>query len=84
MYKYHPNPHSLSPGSVRLHARNYGIVSKSTAVIACPSEKPGGGGTGQGIRIAKDLNIPVFTCLPKDDRDKALSVLKEFEVFLSG
>ncbi|HEY8531123.1 MAG TPA: hypothetical protein VIL08_02635 [Limnochorda sp.] len=64
--KYHPNPAALSPGVFRLMARNYGIVEGAKAVIALPKRRrlPNGqeslGGTGQGIRIAKALGIPVF------------------------
>lgn len=55
VFKYHPNASNLGPGGIKLHARNYGIVVNSVAVLAFPSSKPGGGGTGQGIRIAKAL-----------------------------
>ncbi len=58
--KYHPMGGNLSQGVFKLMARNYGIVVDSDVVVALPSAKPGGGGTGQGIRIALALNIPLF------------------------
>lgn len=57
--KYHPAAHKLSNGAFALHARNFGIVSGCDWVIAFPDET-GGGGTGQGIRIAEGLKIPVI------------------------
>lgn len=57
--QYHPAPGRLTQSMRRLHARNYGIVASRTAVLALPG--PGGaGGTGQGIRIAKGLSLPLF------------------------
>jgi len=58
--RYHPHGSNLSGGALALHARNFGIVEGTKAVVALPSNKPGGGGTGQGMRIAKDLGIPLF------------------------
>lgn len=59
VFRYHPAPDNLSQGVLKLHARNYGIVAWAVKVIAAPSKKPGGGGTGQGMRIAEGLNIPL-------------------------
>lgn len=56
---YHPAPERLSKASISLMARNYGIVEHANLVVAFPNEK-GEGGTGQGIRIAKALGIPVI------------------------
>ena len=58
--KYHPAPEKLTRGMERLHASNYDIVHGSDIVIACPSNRPGGGGTGQGMRIAKGEGIPLI------------------------
>lgn len=55
--EFHPAPDRLSQGAMKLHARNYGIVRWADMVIACPSAKAGGGGTGQGIRLANSLNL---------------------------
>ncbi|AWD92998.1 DprA-like protein [Bacillus phage vB_BceM-HSE3] len=56
--KYHPNPTKLRKGGKLLHARNFGIIKDTTKVYACPSPK--GGGTAQGMRIAKDAGIPLI------------------------
>lgn len=57
--RYHPCPGRLSRGAFALHARNFGIVAGTKAVIALPGPD-GAGGTGQGIRIARDVGIPVI------------------------
>jgi len=57
--QYHPAASRLKPGARSLHARNYGILEHADLVIAFPGED-GGGGTGQGIRIAQGLRIPVM------------------------
>jgi len=57
--RLHPAADKLSQGMVKLHARNYGIILFAAKVIAAPSSKPGGGGTGQGIRIAEELLLPL-------------------------
>jgi len=56
--KLHPAASRLSSGAFSLHARNYGIVKDTKVVIAFPNES-GEGGTGQGIRIARHLKVPV-------------------------
>jgi hypothetical protein len=51
-------------------ARNYGIIYKADKVIALLNHsKPGGGGTGQGVRIANFLNIPVLDLNGKSYND---------------
>lgn len=62
--QFHPAPGKLSQGAMKLHARNYGIIAWAKQVIAAPSSKPGGGGTGQGIRLAQALRIPVTIIKP--------------------
>ncbi len=59
VYCYHPAPDRLSRGMFKLHARNYGIISLADRVFAFPL-RPGGGGTGQGIRIAVGLGKPLL------------------------
>lgn len=59
VFSYHPNPNRLSGLSIALHARNFGIIFGCKVVIAFP-RPDGSGGTGQGIRIANALNIPVI------------------------
>ena len=55
---YHPRGNSLTRGPFALHARNFGIVENSALVIAFPGYEPGG--TGQGMRIAEGLGIPLL------------------------
>lgn len=58
---FHPGWKNLSQGVKRLMARNYGIIYKADKVIALLNHnKSGGGGTGQGVRIANHLKIPVL------------------------
>lgn len=63
--RYHPAPDRLSEAVFKLHARNYGIVEMADAVIAFPRDGREGGGTGQGIRVARALGKPLFV-LPGD------------------
>lgn len=61
---HHPAWNRLSRSAFALHARNYGIIcgeseDRVSAVIAFPDAN-GGGGTGQGLRIARALKIPVI------------------------
>lgn len=63
--KYHPNWHGLNDAARALHARNSHIMLGLTLdnpvkFVMCWT--PGGravGGTGQALRIARDLDIPV-------------------------
>jgi hypothetical protein len=57
--KHHPNPDKLTRGARALHARNYGIIAPAYAALAFPGRGESGG-TGQGIRIARDLGIPIY------------------------
>lgn len=56
---YHPNPRALSQVAYKLMARNYMIIELANIVYAYPArDRFGGfGGTGQGIKIANDLDI---------------------------
>lgn len=58
--QYHPNVKALSQIVFKLMARNYMIIEPANSVYAFPAKDRFGGygGTGQGIRIANDLNIP--------------------------
>lgn len=56
---FHPGWNNLSQGVKRLMARNYGILHRADKVITLLNHnKSGGGGTGQGWRIAEHLKIP--------------------------
>lgn len=67
--KYHKAPHLLSRGSYALMARNYGIICfpwNVDAVIALPKSLADEGGTGEGMRIARDLGIKLFNLREPD------------------
>lgn len=53
--KYHPNPKAVNRTASLLHARNYLIINAANLVIAAPKDM--GGGTMQGVRIAKGLDM---------------------------
>lgn len=57
--QYHPAPRALRQGAWSLHARNYGIVYGVDHVFAFPRTATDWGGTGQGMRIARGLGIPL-------------------------
>jgi hypothetical protein len=65
--QYHPAWDRLKQGGQKLMMRN-GLIIAPTAhlvrhpvavVLAFPSQKPGGGGTGQGMRLAESYGLPV-------------------------
>jgi hypothetical protein len=64
--KYHPNWNACNEVTRKLHARNSMIIlgpRLDTPVFFCVCWTPKSkvcGGTGQGIRICKDLGIPVY------------------------
>ena len=64
VYDHHPAAERLSNAAIKLHARNYMILRWASAVIAAPSTRAGGGGTGQGIRLAQTLNKPLIIIKP--------------------
>ena len=68
VFKYHPVPASLSTGARALMARNWHQIAgvppeypRVSFVVCCATPKGDGveGGTGQAVRIANDLKIPV-------------------------
>lgn len=74
--EHHPNWQKLSQGAYKLHARNYGIVDTSKIVVAVSNlSKPGGGGTGQGIRIAKAQGKKVWDLSQEADFDRLTDTL---------
>lgn len=65
VHKFHPNSKKLSQGGVRLMARNYrqivGLNEDNSKFVVCwTKDGKASGGTGQAIRIAKDLGIAVI------------------------
>lgn len=65
---YHPNWNRLSPAAQKLHSRNVYQVQGyndywdeiSDFVICYTPDGKDSGGTGQAIRIARQMSIPVF------------------------
>jgi len=64
--QFHPAPDRLSPAGITLMTRNVRIVRPQGLaadpvhlVIAYPSNRLGGGGTGQAIRLAESFGIPI-------------------------
>lgn len=64
--KYHPSWNSLSDGAKKLMARNcYQVLGKDLSkpvnlIICYTTDGMSSGGTGQALRIAESLNIPIF------------------------
>ena len=78
--KYHPNWYRLSVGARRLMARNchqiLGEDLKTPVNFVICWTKDGGktGGTGQAMRIADDLNIPIYNLFFEDTLEKILKI----------
>lgn len=64
---YHPAARLLTPTMFNLHARNYGIVEDTVAVIAAPRGLEDGG-TGQGIRICRGIGRTLYNLADLKDR----------------
>ena len=64
--KFHPNWESLSEGAKKLQARNshqilgWDLESPSNFVVCYTEGGKRKGGTGQALRLAESLNIPIF------------------------
>lgn len=76
---FHPNWTACSPAAKKLHSRNVPQIIGSdlnTAVACVICWTPGGkhgGGTGQAIRIAKNLKIPIFDLFHERDRENLVT-----------
>lgn len=55
----------------RYHYGNDGelVIQPVDMILAWPSDKPGGGGTGQGMRLGESLGIPVLNLARMDHHD---------------
>lgn len=79
--KYHPAWEKCSQGARALHSRNMPQVlglqldNKTDVVVAWTVDGKATGGTGQAIRIAKDLGIPVANLKNPEERKIVLEVL---------
>ncbi len=58
--RLHPRGPYLKRGALALHTRNVAIVHPTKLCLAYPSDKVGGGGTGQGMRVAQDAGIELI------------------------
>jgi hypothetical protein len=79
---YHPAPERLSPGALKLMARNYCQMFGPTAssdpssfVVCYTSNGKASGGTGQAIRMAQSANIPVFNAFGYESNPDAFVTL---------
>lgn len=87
---FHPNPRALSQGARKLMARNssqvlgYGDKPRPVFVICCanPADNKGNvqGGTGQAVRIAMSVGIPVFNLRNRSDVDKLKTLLTDINI----
>jgi hypothetical protein len=68
--KHHPVWNRLSKGAKLLQVRNICIVHGVAQVVAWPSSKIGGGGTGQGMRYARAISIPVIDLSKEEDLER--------------
>jgi len=77
--QYHPVYQRLSQGAQKLMMRNGMIILGCQLVLAWPSKKPGGGGTGQGMRLAKAHTIKLVDLnhLSQDDLFGLCEEIKE-------
>ncbi len=88
--RYHPAPERLSQGAMKLMARNYcqlygrAIDAPISSFIVCyTKDGKASGGTGQAIRMANDMNIPVlnahgFEKNPEAFIDKVTTFAKKY------
>ncbi len=76
--KYHPNWQYLKQGAKKLHTRNVSIIvhpAPKDMVLAYPSLKLGGGGTGQGMRIAEGMGVPLWNLREVEQSEDSNSLL---------
>jgi hypothetical protein len=80
--KYHPAPQHLTPFTKKLMARNaYCVLGQDLKspvdfVLCWTPNAKDVGGTGQGLRIAKDYNIPIFNLADLNVFNDVLKTLK--------
>ena len=73
--KYHPASNRLNPNGLKMMARNYRQIvgcngeANSEFVLCWTQEGEVVGGTGQAIRIANDLKIPVYNMFDYSNED---------------
>lgn len=78
--KYHPNWNRLSFGARKLMARNchqvLGVDLKTPVdfIVCWTKDGDETGGTGQALRIARDLKIPIYNLFFDDSLEKILKI----------
>lgn len=81
--KYHPAWRNLSIGGKKLHTRNvYQIrgmdLNSPVDFVVCYTSNGGDiGGTGQAIRIAESMGIPIFNLFFDDTYDNVRTLINE-------
>ncbi len=74
--KYHPNWNALSDAAKKLMTRNtfqvlgLDLNTPSEFIVCWTKDGKASGGTGQALRMAKDLNIPIFNLYFEDTEEK--------------
>ena len=75
--RLHPKPDTQNDRTVRLHCRNIGIIEGAEFVIALPNwDKPEGGGTGMGLKVAEHFGIRIFDLSKEEDRQSILAKIE--------
>jgi len=78
---YHPAWHKCTPGAKSLHTRNIPQVvglqldRPADAVVAWTKDGKATGGTGQAIRMAEDIGVPVANLKNPDERRAVMQAL---------
>lgn len=77
VHAFHPRTEALSPGAMKLHARNVMIVEPAIAVVGYlnPTKK-GGGGSGMAFKLAGMRNLPALNVADERTRGLALARLE--------
>ena len=78
--KYHPGWKFLTPGAMTFHARNIHQVFGpdvnnpiySDFIICWTKNAKGGGGTGQALRAAKGVEVPVYDLADESVKDMVI------------
>lgn len=80
---YHPAPERLSIAAQKLMSRNtYQILGQDLQtpcdfVVCWTSDGKASGGTGQALRIASSLHIPIYNLYNKKEREKIIEIAND-------